>query len=121
MTAGAGPHPGRIVDPMILRVFHVRGATGDEGPILRFVTHTLAKPGRAGRPGPARVDVARRFEGGTVEVVVVSIWRSWEDIQAWTGPDVSKPLDQDLTAMFETRVDHYESVDLAEGLVPPGT
>jgi hypothetical protein len=56
-----------------------------------------------------------------VEVVVVSIWRSWEDIQAWTGPDVSKPLDQDLTAMFETRVDHYESVDLAEGLVPPGT
>lgn len=103
---------------MILRVFRVRGATGDEGPILRFVTHTLGKP--RGRPGPVRVDVARRFSGGSVEVVVVSIWKTWEDIQAWTGPDISKPLDQDLPAMFETRVEHYESVDLAEGLVPPG-
>lgn len=100
-----------------MRVFRVRGATGDEGPILRFVTHTLANPGT--RPRPIRVDVARRFAGGSVEVVVVSIWNSWEDIQAWTGPDVSKPLDEALPAMFEARVDHYESVDLADGLVPP--
>jgi hypothetical protein len=101
---------------MILRVFRVRGATGDEGPILRFVTHTLANPGT--RPVPVRVDVARRFAGGSVEVVVLSIWRTWEDIQAWTGPDVTKPLDQDLPAMFDAEVDHYESVDVAGGLVP---
>lgn len=102
---------------MILRVFKVRGALGDEGPILRFVTHNLAKP--RDRPRPVRVDVARRFAGGSVEVVVVSIWRTWEDIQAWTGPDITKPLDQDLPAMFETSVEHYESVDVADGLVPP--
>jgi hypothetical protein len=102
---------------MILRVFRVRGATGDEGPILRFVTHTLGNRGT--RPRPVRVDVARRFAGGSVEVVVVSFWRSWEDIQAWTGPDVSKPLDTDLPAMFESRVDHYESVDLAAGVISP--
>lgn len=99
---------------MILRVFRVRGATGDEGPILRFVTHTLSNPGK--RPRPIRVNVARRFAGGSVEVVVVSLWESWEDIQAWTGPDVTKPLDRNLPAMFEARVDHYESVDVTDGL-----
>ena len=101
---------------MILRVFRVRGPKGHDEAVLVFVRDSLARPS-GGRRGPVTVQVARRLVGGSVEVVVVSTWRSWEDIQAYTGPDVASPMDPNLPEMFEIRTEHYETVSLD---VPPG-
>jgi heme-degrading monooxygenase HmoA len=96
---------------VILRVFRVRGQVGNDAPVIEFVRESLARV-HVDRPGPIRVEAARRVLGGTVEVVVVSTWRSWEEIQAWTGPDVSQPMDPKLPAMFDVRVEHYEALDI---------
>jgi hypothetical protein len=96
---------------MILRVFRVRGPKGHDEAVLAFVRDSLARPSE-GRRGPVTVQVARRLIGGSVEAVVVSTWRNWEDIQAYTGPDVGSPMDPNLPEMFEIRVEHYETVSL---------
>jgi hypothetical protein len=95
---------------MILRVFRVRGPEGHDAAVLRFVDTVLARSGDEDHR-PITVEVARRLVGRAVEVVVVSKWRTWEDIQAWTGPDVTRPLDTDLPEMFDVRIEHFESVD----------
>lgn len=96
---------------MILRVFRVRGPKGHDQAVLSFVRDSLAQPPE-GRHGPATVQVARRLIGGSVEVVVVTTWRNWDDIQAYTGPDVASPMDPNLPEMFEIRVEHYETVSV---------
>jgi len=98
---------------VILRVFRVRGPEGHDAAFLRFVSDVLARDVDENHR-PISIEVARRMLGRAVEVVVVSKWRSWEDIQAWTGPDVTKPLDRELPEMFEVRVEHFESVDVTE-------
>lgn len=96
---------------MILRVFRVRGPKGHDEAVLRFVRDQLARPS-ANRRGPVSIQVARRLVGGSVEVVVVSSWRTWDEIQAFTGPDVAAPMDPSLPEMFDIRVEHYETVSL---------
>src|SRR5689334_19198533 len=95
---------------MILRVFRVRGGEGHDGAVVRFVHDVLARTGDEDHR-PVSIEIARRMVGRSVEVVVVSKWRTWEDIQAWTGPDVTRPLDPDLAEMFDVRIEHFESVE----------
>ena len=95
---------------MILRVFRVRGPEGQDAAVLRFVEEVLGQTG-ADDHRPVAIEVARRLVGRSVEVVVVSKWRSWDDIQAWTGPDGTRPLDRELPEMFDIRIEHFESVE----------
>lgn len=94
---------------MIVRVFSGRVAIHREGDFNASLRSRLAQI--ATEPGNAYVKFARKIEGDRERVMLITEWRTADDLYAWTGGDVVRPRIVDLELLDEWKVEHWEALD----------
>jgi heme-degrading monooxygenase HmoA len=76
-------------------------------------------PGLRGTPGNRGVFVLRRVRDDRAEFLLISLWRSMDDVKAFAGADVEKavyyPKDAEFLLEMTPNVDHYDVVRKPEG------
>jgi heme-degrading monooxygenase HmoA len=69
----------------------------------------------AATPGNRGVYSLRRIAGGECEFLLITLWESWDAIQAFAGPDYEKavyyPADEKFLLDRGPKVVHYELLD----------
>lgn len=64
--------------------------------------------------GFLRATLLQREAGGTVEITVITYWKSLESIRAFSGPDVETAVVADqaaaLLTSYDRRVRHYDVI-----------
>ncbi len=72
-------------------------------------------PGLTQTPGNRGVYVLRRPGNNEVHFMMISLWDSYEAIQAFAGDDISLarlyPDDKDFLVRYDSKVTHYDSVE----------
>jgi heme-degrading monooxygenase HmoA len=107
---------------MIARIW--RGATraADSDTYSAYLRETGLRD-YASTPGNQGAYALRRDDGDRTEWVVVSFWRSTDDIRAFAGDDIERarfyPRDDEFLVERDERVQHFDAVQLS-GAIPAG-
>ncbi len=103
---------------MIARIWTGATRERDSETYLDYLNRTGVEECRS-TPGNRGVFVLRRVEGGRAEFLFLSLWESWQAIEAFAGKDRDKAVYYDEDAAFllemEPRVRHFEVA-----VAPPG-
>ena len=96
---------------MIARAWHGAVLANKAAEYGRYVHETGVEDLRA-TEGNRGVYVLRRVENGLAHFLLISLWRSREDIRAFAGKDIKRaryyPEDEDYLLELEPYVTHYE-------------
>jgi heme-degrading monooxygenase HmoA len=75
-------------------------------------------PGLKATDGNRGVYVLRRLEGDLAHFIMISLWRTREDIRAFAGEDIERaryyPEDESFLLELEPHVTHYEVLTAPE-------
>ncbi len=98
---------------MIIRLVRARIASG-RSPDVHALLREHGLPAVIGAPGAVDVYAARRDEGGSEIVVIVTVWRDWTSLTAALGDDPTTPylLTGESGLVDEVTVEHFEALDL---------
>jgi heme-degrading monooxygenase HmoA len=98
---------------VIARTWSAR-ATPADAPAYAEHLRTRVLPALRAVEGYLGGQLLRREEGGTVELLVVTWWRSLDALRAFAGSDLERAVVADeavpLLTRFDRRVRHYEVV-----------
>ena len=103
---------------MIVRVFTGRVVARREGDFNANVRARLDQI--RDQPGNVYVKFARKIEGDREVVMLITEWRTAQDLYAWTGGEVDTPHMVDLDMLENWEVEHWEALDLTPLGEPPG-
>ena len=96
---------------MIARTWHGAVPANRAAEYATYVRSTGVADLRA-TEGNQGVYVFRRLENGVAHFIVLSLWRSREDIRAFAGEDIKRaryyPEDESYLLELEPHVSHYE-------------
>lgn len=105
---------------MIARIWRGRTRSPEAGEYVDYVNETGVREQR-NTPGNLGSLVLRRDLGAATEILVVSLWESWEAVRAFAGEPVERaiyyPEDEKYLLELEPEVVHFE-VPVAELAVP---
>jgi heme-degrading monooxygenase HmoA len=99
---------------MIARLWSGAVRTADADSYAQYIRDTgFAEYGRT--PGNRGAWLLRRDDGGTTELIALSLWESADAIRAFAGDDVEAavlyPEDRRYLIDGESRIAHYEVAD----------
>lgn len=96
---------------MIARIWHGRTRASDKDTYFEYLQETGLKDYESA-PGNRGVWVLRRAHLDTAEFTLISLWDSWDAIQAFAGPEYERavyyPKDKKFLLELEPHVRHYE-------------
>jgi len=96
---------------MIARTWHGAVSADRADEYYAYLQRTGVPDLRA-TPGNLGVYVMRRIEGDEAHFLMISLWRSREDIRAFAGHDIERaryyPEDADFLRQLEPHVTHYD-------------
>jgi heme-degrading monooxygenase HmoA len=96
---------------MIARVWHGRVPAEKGDAYLEFLRR-IAVPDFQATPGNEGVTLLRRIEGNEAHFLLLSLWRSREEIRGFAGEEIERaryyPEDREFLLEFEPDVVHYE-------------
>jgi heme-degrading monooxygenase HmoA len=99
---------------MIARLWRGTVRESDQDTYYAYLQKTGLKE-YAATPGNRAVYTLRRVSGGQCEFLLLTLWDSWEAIQAFAGPDYEKavyyPEDEKFLLAREPNVTHYELLE----------
>jgi heme-degrading monooxygenase HmoA len=96
---------------MIARVWTARAAASNA---LRYVSHLrdAVLPVVQKMPGYVGATLLERQDGDDIKIVVMTWWRSADDIRAFAGDDITRAVVTDearaLLAQFDREVQHFD-------------
>lgn len=99
---------------MIARIWRGTVRESDQDTYYTYLQKTGLKE-YAATPGNRGVYTLRRVTGGQCEFLLITLWDSWEAIQAFAGPDYEKavyyPEDDKFLLDRGPQVTHYELME----------